>query len=94
MISRKFTYVLLACLSSIMLYSCANIGTPEGGPRDYTPPVLLKCSPANGSKNFKGNKLELTFDEIVQLIGLSVSVRLPKSSKSAHDSFIMATIFG
>ena len=83
MISRKFTYVLLACLSSIVLYSCANIGNPEGGPRDYTPPVLLKCSPANGSKNFKGNKMELTFDEIVQLKDQQKKVVVSPAQKEA-----------
>ena len=52
---------------SALLVACASIGSPEGGPRDYTPPQIVKTSPAEGSVNFKGNKVEITFDEIVNL---------------------------
>lgn len=51
----------------LLLMACANIGSPEGGPRDYTPPQVIKSSPAPGSVNFTGNKVEITFDEIVNL---------------------------
>ena len=50
-----------------MLVACASIGSPEGGPRDYTPPEVVKTSPAPGTLNFKGNKVEIIFDEIVNL---------------------------
>ena len=47
--------------------ACASIGSPEGGPRDYTPPQVVKSSPEPGALNFKGQKVEITFDEIVNL---------------------------
>ena len=50
-----------------LLMACASIGSPEGGPRDYTPPQVVKTSPAPGTLNFKGNKVEIIFDEIVNL---------------------------
>ena len=50
-----------------MLWSCANIGSPSGGPRDYTPPVVLKSNPAPRSVNFKGKKVTIQFDEIVAI---------------------------
>ena len=52
---------------AIVLAACANIGAPEGGPRDYTPPQVVKMSPEAGTVNFKGKKIEITFDEIVNL---------------------------
>ena len=52
---------------AMLLAACASIGSPEGGPRDYTPPQVLKTSPAPNAVNFKGNKVEITFDEIVNL---------------------------
>ena len=52
---------------AMLLEACANIGSPEGGPRDYTPPQVMKTTPAAGALNFKGNKVEITFDEIVNL---------------------------
>ena len=51
----------------VLLVACASIGSPEGGPRDYTPPQVVKSSPAPGTVNFKGNKVEITFDEIINL---------------------------
>ncbi len=54
-------------LAGLVLWSCANIGSPEGGPVDYTPPVFVKSSPAQGAVNVKGNKVEITFDEIVNI---------------------------
>ncbi len=47
--------------------ACANIGSPEGGPRDYTPPVMLRSNPIPGAVNFNGKKVELQFDEIVNI---------------------------
>ena len=51
----------------LSLHSCANIGSPEGGPMDFTPPVFVKSSPAQGAINVKGNKAEIVFDEIVNI---------------------------
>lgn len=51
----------------LLLVACASIGSPEGGPRDYTPPQVLKSSPEPGTLNFKGQKVEIVFDEIVNL---------------------------
>ena len=65
---RKTLYSLLAtCMACLMLSACANIGSPEGGPRDYTPPRIVKTTPELNAVNFKGNRVEIAFDEIVQI---------------------------
>lgn len=46
---------------------CANPGTPTGGPRDKTPPVVLGSVPENGAQNFNGSFVVIRFDENVQL---------------------------
>ncbi len=48
-------------------YQCAQKGTPTGGPKDITPPVLVKAEPPNMSINFKAEKIRLYFDELVKL---------------------------
>ncbi|MBR6749632.1 MAG: Ig-like domain-containing protein [Bacteroidaceae bacterium] len=58
--------LLLAVLASI-LFSCANMSRPSGGPRDKTPPVFVKSNPLPDSRNFTKNKLEIEFDEIIQI---------------------------
>lgn len=51
-------------LSTVLLISCANMGQgPQGGPYDFDAPVLIKASPKQNQTNFKGNKIELVFDE-------------------------------
>lgn len=45
--------------------SCANMGSPTGGPKDSIPPVVVRTSPGLRSTNFKGTDVRLTFDEFV-----------------------------
>lgn len=58
--------LLLVTLGSI-LFSCANMSRPSGGPQDTTPPVFVKSKPMPDTRNFTEQKLELEFDEIVQI---------------------------
>ncbi len=41
--------------------------SPEGGPRDATPPKVLKMYPENLSTNFKDKKITIEFDEYIKL---------------------------
>lgn len=58
---------MVLVLLALWLAACANIGSPEGGPRDYTPPMMMRSNPMAGAVNFKGKKIELNFDEIVNI---------------------------
>ena len=40
---------------------------PEGGPRDTTPPKVLKSEPKNLSTNFSAKKITIDFDEYIKL---------------------------
>ena len=64
---KHILQVLALALVTLALAACANIGSPEGGPRDYTPPVMLRSNPIPGAVNFKGKKIEINFDEIVNI---------------------------
>lgn len=57
----------LCYLISVLGSGCAQIGMPMGGPRDTTPPVLLKSVPPNGMLHFTGNHATFTFDEYVHI---------------------------
>ena len=59
--------IVLYYLLSILGTGCAQIGMPLGGPRDTTPPVLLKSTPPNGMIHFTGNRAIFTFDEYVHI---------------------------
>lgn len=58
--------ILLASLL-LMIFSCAKIVPPSGGPVDITPPVMIKSVPLNGAVMYKGKNIILTFDEYVVL---------------------------
>lgn len=45
--------------------SCANIGSPTGGPKDSIPPVVVKTVPELRGTNFNGTDIRFTFDEFI-----------------------------
>jgi hypothetical protein len=49
----------------VLIYSCANMGMPKGGPKDKTPPVIVRSIPAFNQLNYKDNKVRITFNEFV-----------------------------
>ena len=54
---------MLAC---IVLASCAQVGSPSGGPIDETPPELVSAFPVLGATEVDGQRLVLGFDEYVK----------------------------
>jgi len=68
--SKKLSLLLVSflCLGFILLLnSCAQMASPPGGKKDTLAPVLLQSNPTLKSKNFKGKKLDLTFNEYVDI---------------------------
>jgi hypothetical protein len=63
----KKTNFLLICLISILITQCAKRGIPEGGPKDETPPFLIKAEPKQNSVNFKEKRIRLYFNEYIKL---------------------------
>lgn len=79
--SVKSTYFLIIVILLGLLYSCASIGRPEGGPRDVDPPVFLSSNPAPNSTNFNKNKIEILFNEYIQLKDQSTKVVVSPAQK-------------
>lgn len=74
-------YSILAAV--LLLASCANRSTgPQGGPRDSIPPVPRSSEPEIGTLNFQGKKIEVTFDEYIQLdnIGTNLMISPPQQN--------------
>ena len=57
----------LTLFSSAFFWRCANIGAPQGGPKDTIPPKVMGATPAFNTTNFTGTRIYITFDEYVQL---------------------------
>ena len=58
-----FTFILL----TLLMEACASMGTPNGGPKDITPPQYTTSIPKNGALNFKKKKIEIAFDEMISI---------------------------
>jgi uncharacterized protein (DUF2141 family) len=67
LISRITLIRILIAPILLSVASCALIVAPTGGPKDITPPVVLKESPPNKSTSFNEKKITIRFDEYVQL---------------------------
>ncbi|MDE5683511.1 MAG: Ig-like domain-containing protein [Muribaculaceae bacterium] len=52
---------------SSLLAACASMGRPEGGARDENPPVFVRSDPAPGAVNTTPKRINVIFDENIQL---------------------------
>lgn len=67
MIKLPYISYLLAVLLVLLIGGCAQQGAPTGGPEDVDPPVVERTSPANYSANFDARRIEITFDEYIDM---------------------------
>jgi len=62
-------FFFVACV--LIVYSCANIVPPSGGPKDVIPPRVIKCVPENRSVRYDAKQIRIDFDEYIQLKNLN-----------------------
>ena len=62
----KFHYLFLIIII-LALASCARRGRPEGGPKDFEKPIMVKADPAFKSLYFEEDQIKIYFDEFVKL---------------------------
>lgn len=86
---RHTTHLVATVLVALLLYSCASIGSPEGGPRDYTPPVMVKASPTPGALRVDKGHIVLNFNEIVQIKDQQKKVVI---SPTQHEAPLIKTL--
>ncbi len=67
-LNKIFSAFFLPGFSMLILFSgCASVQQPSGGPRDVTPPKVLKETPKNLTRNFAAKKIGIQFDEFIKL---------------------------
>ncbi len=65
---KKHIGVLAATAASVvLLWGCASIGNPSGGPRDEDPPRFIRANPAPGSVNVDPTNINIDFNELVNV---------------------------
>lgn len=94
----KYIFYSLLILTAVYCTSagitgCAQIGTPTGGPRDSIAPVLVSAIPAEHKTNFTGNKIELIFNEYIDLQEVQTNVLVsPYPKVNPNISYKLRTI--
>ena len=63
----------------VFLQSCAQMASPPGGKKDTLAPVVTTSIPLNKSKNFKGKKIELNFNEYITVKSLNQELLITPS---------------
>jgi len=84
MLNKKslfWTGKLLGIFLILGLFGCANEIRPQGGPRDVTPPVLLKATPENMTRHFASKVIKLDFDEYFKITSQSEITMSPTPDK-------------
>ena len=63
---RSNTYIaVVVSMMTLIFAGCAKITTPTGGPKDTTPPKVLKVEPPDGTVRFGEKHIRIWFDEFV-----------------------------
>ena len=78
---------LYSIIIAVLLFaSCANRGVgPQGGPKDSIPPVALQAEPELGVLNFHGKRIEITFNEYIQLDNLAANLLMSPPQQNPPD---------
>ena len=62
----KFHYFSLICCL-LLLVGCARRGRPEGGPKDFDKPIMVRTEPEFKSLHFDADEIKIYFDEYIKL---------------------------
>lgn len=63
---KIFKNYIVAIFTIAIVVQCANPGSPSGGAKDETPPVILSSDPENSSTNFDTDRITIKFDELIK----------------------------
>ena len=79
-------HICFAVLSVLLVMACANRGVgPQGGPKDETPPKMVKETPPNGTVDYHEKKIEITFDEYLQMNDVANQVLISPPQQRPPD---------
>jgi hypothetical protein len=92
---KKYVFSIVCFIIMIVQLRCAQQVAPTGGKKDTIPPTLLESNPANKTRNFKGQEIELFFDEYVivdniqQKLIITPEIENPYNFKQKGTSIVL-----
>jgi uncharacterized protein (DUF2141 family) len=82
---NRFIPWMSAGVFAWLFASCASMASPNGGPYDELPPKVLHSMPGNGETSVKGRKIEIVFDELIQVERPSENVIITPPQKNMPE---------
>ncbi len=82
---KSFFISTLLIIAIALAYSCANQGSPTGGPKDTIPPTLLNSYPTHKSINYTGQEFKLSFDERINTDKLKQNLIITPIIENPYD---------
>ena len=73
-VSAIFFLVIFLVSGSTLNIGCAQIGAISGGDKDTLAPILVRVNPPQNTLNFKGNQIQFSFDEFIEVKDISSNV--------------------
>ncbi|SUZ51917.1 uncharacterized protein METZ01_LOCUS4771, partial [marine metagenome] len=73
---KKCAYIIASLGTAWLIYSCAAVSSPGGGPKDEIPPILISAEPEEGSLHFSGGPVVLSFSEYIDEKSLQNAVKI------------------
>lgn len=64
---KKSLHLALSLVSLLLVFSCARMGSPDGGWYDETPPHVVSTSPQDGGVNVNDKRVVINFNEYIKL---------------------------
>lgn len=84
----KHLFPLLIIYLILTLASCANQGSPSGGPRDTIPPNFISSFPVNKSLNYQGKEFQFEFDESINADQLKTKLNITPLTENKFSVLI------
>ncbi|GAA4889133.1 Ig-like domain-containing protein [Flaviramulus aquimarinus] len=83
--NKTLSNFILSAVIGLIFINCANRGTPDGGPKDVTPPSIIKSEPENYSTNFTGSEIKVYFDEYIKIRDIQKQLIISPPMKTQPD---------
>jgi len=82
---KFYIYISSIIVIYTMLNSCANPGSPTGGPRDTIPPIRINTIPEHKSTNYKGKTILMEYDERIKTDNIKDQLIITPLTQSDYE---------
>lgn len=82
----RINYIYILLITLLACSACANHGSgPQGGPKDTIPPAIIKETPLNGTLHFEAKRIDILFNEYIQLADIQKNVMISPPQLNPPD---------